>query len=73
MFRRGMQNLLVEEIPNCTFSVAARYFVQSYGGARSAAELLRKYPWAKQIFDEEKRIKAEYREQVRAFRARRAT
>ena len=67
-FRSGMQDVLID-LPDSTLYVAVRRFISSYGGARSVAELLRKYPWAEAVFKDEKRASAEERKRTDAFLA----
>ena len=57
-FRCSMQDLYLDA-PELTLSGALRYFIRTEGGPPTIAAFLRKYPWARTVFNVEKREQAE--------------
>jgi len=57
-FRGTMQDLLMDS-PEMTLAGAIRYFIGTEGGSTTIAAFLRRYPWARTVFKDEKREKAE--------------
>ncbi len=58
LFRASMQDLLID-VPEVTLSGAIRYFIGTEGGSTTIAAFLRRYPWARTVFKDEKREQAE--------------
>lgn len=47
------------DAPEVTLSDAIRYFIFTEGGPTTIAAFLRRYPWARTVFKDEKREQAE--------------
>jgi hypothetical protein len=57
-FRCSMQDLF-SDAPELSLSCALRHFIRTEGGPPTIAAFLRKYPWARTVFNAEKRGQAE--------------
>ena len=67
-FRCSMADLLMD-VPEMTPSVAIRWFIRTEGGPSTIAAFLRKYPWARTVFNNEKRDQKEEHKRQRDFLA----
>lgn len=63
-FRSVIQDALIDA-PDTTLSAAIRWFASSVGGAKTiSTEFRKKYPWARAVFNDEKRERAEDRKRA---------
>ncbi len=67
-FRGSMADLLMD-VPDMTPSVAIRLFIRTEGGPPTIAAFLRKYPWARTVFNAEKSEMVEEHKQQKDFLA----
>ena len=62
-FRSVIQDALIDA-PGMTLSAAIRWFASSVGGAKTITEFRKKYPWARAVFNNEKREHAEDQKRI---------
>ena len=67
-FRASMADLLMDA-PEMTPSIAIRWFIRTEGGPSTIAAFLRRYPWARTVFNDEKREQGEEHKRRRDFLA----